>query len=112
MAALHARSMNDYEARTLALLDSPDQFSYELAPGEPMGPEDRRLLWDACRALLYTCKVCQTAKPIDEWDRDSHGCDLCVSCYDAAGLENEHSDGYHDDTPDPNCPDCQLTTAG
>jgi hypothetical protein len=35
------------------------------------------------------------------------GCDLCQGCYDAAGLENEHADGYHQDEPHPSCPACQ-----
>jgi hypothetical protein len=34
------------------------------------------------------------------------GIDLCVPCYDAAGIENEHYDGYHTHTPHPDCPLC------
>lgn len=31
--------------------------------------------------------------------------DTCMKCYDAAGLENEHSDQGHDE-PVENCPSC------
>lgn len=31
---------------------------------------------------------------------------MCEECFDAAGLENEHNDGHHDDNPDPGCPWC------
>ncbi len=33
--------------------------------------------------------------------------DLCADCYERAGLENEHSDGHHDDGPRDGCPLCQ-----
>lgn len=31
---------------------------------------------------------------------------LCVNCYDIAGEENAHADGYHDDAPSAQCPEC------
>src|SRR5215471_9857384 len=31
---------------------------------------------------------------------------LCRGCYDAAGYENEHQDGYHTDRREPLCPTC------
>lgn len=112
MAALHARSLHPDDARTLALLDSPDQFEFELAPGEKMGAEDRRLLWEACRAFTYHCYACDQSRPVSDWDRDSASVDLCRPCMDDAEMENAHADGYHDEDPEPHCPDCQLTTAG
>lgn len=33
--------------------------------------------------------------------------DMCATCYDVAGLENEHSDGHHADEPNENCPQCK-----
>lgn len=33
--------------------------------------------------------------------------DMCVTCYDQAGLENEHSDGHHADEPNADCPQCK-----
>lgn len=29
-----------------------------------------------------------------------------IGCYDLAGIDNEHEDGYHDDAPDDNCSIC------
>lgn len=31
---------------------------------------------------------------------------MCTHCYDEAGLENEHADGYHDDALNTECPVC------
>lgn len=51
----------------------------------------------------YTCRVCtkQTRNTGDEGSAD-----LCADCYDEAGVENEHLDGYHDE-PHAHCPACQ-----
>jgi len=35
--------------------------------------------------------------------------DMCVTCYDQAGLENEHADGHHADEPNTDCPQCKDT---
>jgi len=54
---------------------------------------------------IYECSDCGKST------RETGGCEsgvgLCLDCYDAAGLENEHSDGYHDDKPHPDCPECK-----
>jgi hypothetical protein len=44
-------------------------------------------------------------------DKKTQGSDstLCRDCFDAAGLENEHSDGFHTDAPVYGCPDCPKT---
>jgi hypothetical protein len=39
--------------------------------------------------------------------RDAIGVGLCARCYDVAGLENEHSDGYHVEDRVGGCPDCE-----
>ena len=31
---------------------------------------------------------------------------MCLGCYDSAGYENEHTDGYHADRREPHCPIC------
>lgn len=31
---------------------------------------------------------------------------VCVPCYELAGIENEHADGYHKDAPCAECPEC------
>jgi len=31
---------------------------------------------------------------------------MCQGCYDSAGYENEHEDGYHSDRPETLCPIC------
>ena len=33
--------------------------------------------------------------------------DMCATCYDQAGLENEHADGHHADEPNADCPQCK-----
>lgn len=33
---------------------------------------------------------------------------MCRDCYDDAGIENEHSDGHHDDVANPDCKDCNA----
>jgi hypothetical protein len=33
---------------------------------------------------------------------------LCPTCYDVAGLENEHADGEHVNAPHASCPDCKA----
>jgi hypothetical protein len=33
--------------------------------------------------------------------------DMCATCYDKAGVENEHSDGHHADEPNADCPQCK-----
>ena len=55
----------------------------------------------------YTCHVCTKVT------RDVSGegsTELCAECFDEAGLENEHFDGYHDadqEGPNDHCPHCQ-----
>jgi len=36
---------------------------------------------------------------------------LCTTCFNDAGMENEHNDGHHDESPDPACRFCQGTAA-
>lgn len=107
VAWMHARSLRWDLALTIALLPSPDAFAFDMGDA-PMDENDRRMLRDACRALTYTCPGCGESRPVSDWSRDSLGCELCAACFDAAGLENEHADGYHDDDP---CPDCALCGA-
>lgn len=37
---------------------------------------------------------------------DEAGCDLCLACYDEAGIENGHADGHHDKQADMSCYQC------
>jgi hypothetical protein len=55
---------------------------------------------------LTNCRVCgkRTHSSID----GNVGIALCRACYEDAGMENEHSDGHHDDAPHPDCTDCQY----
>lgn len=53
---------------------------------------------------VYTCKCC--GKRTRETGECESGVGLCVTCYNEAGLENEHQDGYHD-VPNANCPMCR-----
>jgi hypothetical protein len=56
-------------------------------------------------AVTFDCPM-GCGRKLDPGDKDAMGVDLCPTCYDEAGLENEHSDGYLDDEPDPACPVC------
>jgi hypothetical protein len=51
------------------------------------------------------CNICGKRRQEGniEW-----GTGLCFPCYEEAGFENEHQDGYHDDAPVPaDCPMCR-----
>lgn len=56
-------------------------------------------------AITFDCPMA-CGRKLDPANKDAMGVDLCPTCYDEAGLENEHSDGHHDDEPDPACPAC------
>jgi len=56
-------------------------------------------------AITFDCPMA-CGRKLDPANKDAMGVDLCPTCYDEAGLENEHSDGYHD-KPNPACPGCQ-----
>lgn len=57
-------------------------------------------------AITFDCPM-KCGRKLDPANKDAMGVDLCPTCYDEAGLENEHSDGYHEEEPDPDCPDCR-----
>lgn len=58
-------------------------------------------------AVTFDCPL-GCGRKLDPGMKDAMGVDLCPTCYDDAGLENEHSDGLHDDESNPECPDCQA----
>lgn len=58
-------------------------------------------------AVTFDCPMA-CGRKLDPGNKDAMGVDLCPTCYDEAGLENEHADGYHDDEPAPGCPECQV----
>jgi hypothetical protein len=76
--------------------------------GEKFAPETIQRIWGESRRRLYRCYSCQKDKPAHEWTRDSSGIDLCAACYDEAGLEDEHQDGYHAEEPVSDCPMCRA----
>ncbi len=55
----------------------------------------------------YTCRACGR-RTRETGDSEGQAV-LCRSCYRAAGIENEHYDGYHADEPDADCPLCRVT---
>jgi hypothetical protein len=57
------------------------------------------------RGGVYVCKAC--GKRTRETGECESGVELCRDCYEDAGYENEHQDGYHDDEPNPSCPWCR-----
>ena len=64
----------------------------------------------AAFGLPYFCRACgevqkrHAAQTPEE--QEARGNVLCLGCYTAAGIENEHSDGLHDDHPSPVCISC------
>lgn len=56
------------------------------------------------RGGAYRCRSC--GKLTRETGGDESSVELCRSCLQEAEMENAHSDGYHDDAPNPECPDC------
>jgi len=100
--------MSESDLLTIALQDGAHCIEFvEQGTDKPFSKASVQLIYDACRERLYWCYCCQQRKPVAEWDRDSAGVELCASCYEEAGLENEHQDGYHSDNPDPKCPMCR-----
>ena len=55
----------------------------------------------------YVCRVC--GKRTRETGAGESSCELCLRCYEWAGIENHHSDccSVH---PDPACPICMGVT--
>jgi hypothetical protein len=51
------------------------------------------------------CEHCGVLSWASRQDHESTGL-ICTGCYDAAGYENEHLDGYHADQAEPLCPTC------
>lgn len=54
---------------------------------------------------IYKCRICGVIV-CDTTGSNEAGTLLCLACYDASTIENEHLDGYHDSTPNPTCPLC------
>jgi hypothetical protein len=52
------------------------------------------------------CRICGK---LTTWsEANGHGgLDLCQKCFDAATIQNEHYDGYHNDVPKADCPLCR-----
>jgi len=57
-------------------------------------------------SAVYVCTSC--GMRTRETGSGESDVELCVGCYDDAGLENEHSDGHHEDNPHPDCGACQA----
>lgn len=53
---------------------------------------------------------CRSCGKMTHQDVGGMGLEMCAECIEKSGLENEHSDGYHDDDPHPECPRCQRHT--
>jgi len=54
---------------------------------------------------VYTCRCCN--KQTRETGDGESGVQLCLPCYDLAGLENEHNDRHHSGTTDADCDWCK-----
>lgn len=53
----------------------------------------------------YTCRAC--SKQTRETGEGESGCELCLKCYNEAGLENDHSDSGHFELYE-GCPTCRA----
>lgn len=58
---------------------------------------------------MAKCRACGKLTHSDV--QGAAGIELCGPCFEAAGLENEHSDGYHESEAHPDCPDCAASGA-
>lgn len=56
------------------------------------------------RKRLIECDECKQVLPAPDFD--GNGC--CPSCWEEAGFENEHSDGYHEQARQAGCPLCST----
>lgn len=54
-------------------------------------------------------KACRMCGKLTTWSEANGYCGLglCRPCFDAATIQNEHFDGYHQDAPKASCPLCQ-----
>ena len=66
------------------------------------GDKQSESLVRVARGATIECGECGKVKLASEFDGNS----VCASCFDEAGIENEHSDGYHDEAPEPQCVQC------
>lgn len=74
-----------------------------------VGPEASRIR-QALRRRTLGCTAC--GEDVFDFEdllefRDAAGCHLCVPCFQAAGLENEHADGMHDGAAVEGCEVCR-----
>lgn len=53
------------------------------------------------------CQVCNKRRQMANINNGAIGGRTCMDCYDQQGIENEHMDGYHEETPDANCSLCK-----
>lgn len=103
-----ALDSNAYQVREIAVMPSADAIEFaDEESGEQFDKDTVKRIYEAARARTYHCDSCGFDKPAHQWDRDSHGVNLCADCYTEAGLENEHQDGYHNDKSNPDCPMCR-----
>jgi hypothetical protein len=51
------------------------------------------------------CEFCGVLSWASRQDETANSA-CCTACFDAAGYENEHQDGYHADRVEPLCPTC------
>ena len=66
------------------------------------GDKQSESLVRVARGATIECGGCAGRFPAPAFEGNS----VCASCFDEAGIENEHSDGYHDEAPEPQCVQC------
>lgn len=64
------------------------------------------LLQASAQILMETPCRMECGRNLHISAKDAAGLELCQECLDEAEMENAHSDGYHDDDPDPACIEC------
>jgi hypothetical protein len=74
--------------------------------------ENPRHLMRAAGTICLTLScICNCGRNLDPSNKDALGLELCPPCLAEAEMENEHSDGYHDE-PVAACPYCRAQTEG
>jgi hypothetical protein len=103
-------NMDEGNVRTIAVQAGPHEIEFRDESGRLFDTDTVSRIYEIARAREFYCYSCERRKLISEWDRDSNGVDLCMVCYEEAGLENEHQDGHHTELV-PGCPMCTAERA-
>lgn len=94
---------------TVFVADEPEDWAQTFRVGLYGAPTTTgEAMWCAAAKEMMKLCVCYDCRKnhLDPDNTDAADLGLCVDCLFKAELENEHSDGYHDEHPQEDCPEC------